>query len=233
MTACKIQVEKVSLDFDGCTVISDLSLRTTEKRIAIIGRNGSGKSTLARLICGLIAPSEGCVTVDGIDVLNDRKMAVQTVGLLFQNPDHQIIFPTVLEEISFGLRQIGQPSETANHQAKSILNQFGCLDWSDRAIVSLSQGQRHLVCLLSILAMSPRLLVLDEPFSGLDLPTKSYLAGLLADLDQTILQITHDTNSIASYDRAIWLEQGCVQQDAPPAEVLPNFEVAMQKVYAL
>lgn len=107
MTACKIQVEKVSLDFDGCTVISDLSLRTTEKRIAIIGRNGSGKSTLARLICGLIAPSEGCVTVDGIDVPNDFKMAAQTVGILFQNLDHQIIFPTVLEEISLGLRQIG------------------------------------------------------------------------------------------------------------------------------
>ena len=126
MTACKIQLEKVSLDFDGYPVLSDLSLSTTEKRIAVIGRNGSGKSTLARLICGLIAPSEGCVTVDGIDVLNDRKMAVQTVGLLFQNPDHQIIFPTVIEEISFGLRQIGQPSETANDQAKSILNQFGC-----------------------------------------------------------------------------------------------------------
>ena len=233
MTVCKIELEKVSLDFDGCTVLSDFSLRTAEKRIAVIGRNGSGKSTLARLVCGLIAPSEGCVTVDGIDVLNDRKMAVQTVGLLFQNPDHQIIFPTVLEEISFGLRQIGQTSDIANDKAKSILNQFGCLDWSDRSIVSLSQGQRHLVCLLSILAMSPRLLVLDEPFAGLDLPTKSYLAGLLEDLDQTILQITHDTNSIAAYDRAIWLEQGSVQQDAPPAEVLPNFKSAMQEVYAL
>ena len=81
--------------------------------------------------------------------------------------------------------------------------------------------------------MSPRLLVLDEPFAALDLPTKRYLAGLLEGLDQTILQITHDTNSIASYDRAIWLEQGLVQQDALPAEVLPNFKAAMQEVYAL
>lgn len=233
MTACKIHLEKVSLNFDGCTVLSDLSLRTSEKRLAVIGRNGSGKSTLARLICGLIAPSEGDVTVDDVDVLNDRKMAVQTVGLLFQNPDHQIIFPTVLEEISFGLRQIGQPTEAANDKARSILNQFGCLDWSDRAIVNLSQGQRHLVCLLSILAMSPRLLVLDEPFAGLDFPTKSYLAGLLEDLDQTILQITHDTNSIAAYDRVIWLDHGSIQQDVPPVEVLPNFKAAMQEVYAL
>ena len=233
MTVCKIQLDRVSLDFDSCAVLSDLSLITNEKRIAVIGRNGSGKSTLARLICGLIAPSEGHVTVDGVGVLKDRKMAVQTVGLLFQNPDHQIIFPTVIEEISFGLRQIGQSIETANDKAKSILSQFGCLDWSDRAIVRLSQGQRHLVCLLSILVMSPRLLILDEPFAGLDLPTKRYLAGLLEGLDQTILQITHDTNSIASYDRAIWLEQGLVQQDASPAEVLPNFKAAMQEVYAL
>ena len=81
--------------------------------------------------------------------------------------------------------------------------------------------------------MSPRLLVLDEPFAGLDFPTKNYLAGLLEDLDQTILQITHDTNSIAAYDRVIWLEHGSIQQDAPPVEVLPNFKAAMQEVYAL
>ena len=233
MALCEIQLDEVKLDFDGRAVLSDISFRTSESRIAVIGRNGSGKSTLARVICGLIAPQNGRATVGGLDVFKDRKRAIKTVGLLFQNPDHQIIFPTVIEEISFGLRQIGHPPDAANEKARFILSQFGRSDWSNRSVVSLSQGQRHLVCLLSILAMSPRLLVLDEPFAGLDIPTRSYLTGLLRDLDQTILHITHDTQVISSYDRAIWLENGRVEQDGSSAEVLPKFENAMQEVYAL
>ncbi len=108
-----IVLEEVSCALGGRPVLSGLSLRLTEPRIGIVGRNGSGKTTLLRLIAGLIAPASGRVRVDGIDPFADRKGALARLGILFQNPDHQILFPTVEEELAFGLRQQGQPQAQA------------------------------------------------------------------------------------------------------------------------
>jgi biotin transport system ATP-binding protein len=114
--------------------------------------------------------------------------------------------------------------------ATKILQQFDRLDWAERTIATLSQGQRHLVCLLSVLAMAPPLLVLDEPFAGLDLPTKTYLQNLLYGLDQSVLHITHDLQALAEYERVIWLEKGQVVGDGLPKHIIPNFENAMAQI---
>jgi len=230
MADCTIQFENVSLSLNARELLKGVSLDIQEQRVGVIGRNGSGKTSFARLLCGLLAPSSGRVRVNGNDLFKHRAAALKTVGILFQNPDHQIIFPTVLEELSFGLTQQGQRKAEAMQNATKILQQFDRLDWAERTITTLSQGQRHLVCLLSVLAMAPPLLVLDEPFAGLDLPTKTYLQNLLYGLDQSVLHITHDLQALAEYERVIWLEKGQVAGDGLPKNIIPAFENAMAQV---
>ena len=230
MADCTIQFENVSLSLNARKLLNGVSLDIQEQRVGVIGRNGSGKTSFARLLCGLLAPSSGRVRVNGNDLFKHRAAALKTVGILFQNPDHQIIFPTVLEELSFGLTQQGQRKAEAMQNATKILQQFDRLDWAERTIATLSQGQRHLVCLLSVLAMAPPLLVLDEPFAGLDLPTKTYLQNLLYGLDQSVLHITHDLQALGEYERVIWLEKGQVAGDGLPKDIIPAFENAMAQV---
>ena len=230
MADCTIQFENVSLSLNARKLLNAVTLDIQEQRVGVIGRNGSGKTSFARLLCGLLAPSSGRVRVNGNDLVTHRSAALKTVGILFQNPDHQIIFPTVLEELSFGLTQQGQRKAEAMQNATKILQQFDRLDWAERTIATLSQGQRHLVCLLSVLAMAPPLLVLDEPFAGLDLPTKTYLQNLLYGLDQSVLHITHDLQALAEYERVIWLEKGQVAGDGLPKNIIPAFENAMAQV---
>ena len=230
MADCTIQFENVSLSLNARKLLNGVSLDIQEKRVGVIGRNGSGKTSFARLLSGLLAPSSGRVRVNGNDLFKHRAAALKTVGILFQNPDHQIIFPTVLEELSFGLTQQGQRKAEAMQNATKILQQFDRRDWAERTIATLSQGQRHLVCLLSVLAMAPPLLVLDEPFAGLDLPTKTYLQNLLYGLDQSVLHITHDLQALAEYERVIWLEKGQVVGDGLPKHIIPNFENAMAQI---
>jgi len=224
-----IQISGVTCRFGPRTALRDVTLSLRERRIGIVGRNGSGKTTLSRLIAGLVAPDEGTVRVAGVDVCKDRKAAIRTVGILFQNPDHQIIFPTVEEELAFGLRQLGYDKPTARDGARAMLARFGRDDWHDRSVDSLSQGQRHLVCLMAVLAMRPKVIVLDEPFSGLDIPTTRALRRYLDGLEATLIHVTHDPAALTGYDRAIWLDRGELSGDGPADTVLATYQSAMQE----
>ena len=223
-----IQIQSLSCQYGDKTVLDTITLELTEERVGIVGRNGSGKSTLARAFSGLIRPEQGRILINGIDVLNDRKSSLSAVGILFQNPDHQIIFPTVEEEISFGLRQLGHSKADASTKTDETLANFGKSDWAKRPVSTLSQGQRHLVCLMSVLAMAPSVIILDEPFSGLDIPTTRALEKRLNQLDQTLIHITHDPAVIAHYDRVLWIEGGKIIADGAPDAVLPEYLRVME-----
>lgn len=218
-----ISLDQVSVKFDDLCVIDDISISIEDARIGIIGANGSGKSTMARLIAGLIKPDAGQVTVNGVDVYNDRKAALETVGIIFQNPDHQIIFPTCAEEIAFGLTQKGMKRKAADARARAVLVEHGRGDWADRLAHQLSQGQRHYLCLMSVLAMGPDVIVLDEPYAGLDLVTSMQLQHTLAGLDQQVVMITHDTDLLAEFDRVVWMDRGRVVANDRPDQVIPKF----------
>lgn len=218
----------VTCHLGGRCVLRDLSLRLTERRIGIVGRNGSGKTTLSRLVAGLIAPDAGRVRVGGVDVFADRKAAIRTVGILFQNPDHQIIFPTVEEELAFGLRQLGQDKGAARHGARAMLAHFDRAHWAERPTASLSQGQRHLVCLMAVFVMAPAVIVLDEPFSGLDIPTTRALHRHLEALSAQVIHITHDPAALRGYDRVVWLQDGTASGDGSPDAVLRAYLAAME-----
>lgn len=223
-----IDLSDVQYTPGGAEVLRGITLRADERRIGVIGRNGSGKTSLARIMAGLVAGDGGQVRIAGVDVARDRKAALGVIGILFQNPDHQIIFPTVEEEIAFGLTQMGCSKTQAAAGVGAILAQFDRTHWAQTAIHQLSQGQRQLVCLMSVLAMAPKVIVLDEPFAGLDIPTTRRLARVLAGLDVTLVQITHDPAGIAAYDRVIWLDQGQIVKDGPPAQVVPQFVARME-----
>ena len=222
-----IALHTASVTLQGREIIAPLTLNLTENRIGIIGRNGSGKTTLLRLIAGLIPTSGGTVQVHGQNP-DDRRAMLGAVGIVFQNPDAQILFPTVAEEIAFGLRQMGQTAHRARDAALALLAAEGRAHWADAPTHTLSGGQRHYLCLLSVLAMAPKSILLDEPFAGLDMPTQIRLARRLSALPQQVITISHDPASMAGADRVIWLEGGRVQADGPPAAVLPDFTAAMQ-----
>ena len=224
-----IELRDVACALNGRAVLSGVTLSLTERRIGLVGRNGSGKTTLARLMAGLIRPDAGTIRIDGVDVAADRRAAIRSVGILFQNPDHQIIFPTVEEELAFGLRQLGRGRDAARDGAQAILARFGKSHWAPRATAELSQGQRHLVCLMAVLAMEPKVIILDEPFTGLDIPTTRQLRRHLAGVTPSLVQITHDPAALAGYDRVIWLEGGTVRLDGPAAPTLAAFQAAMEE----
>jgi biotin transport system ATP-binding protein len=204
-------------------------LNVSEQRIGIVGVNGSGKSTLARLISGLIAPISGSIRINDIDIYKDRKAALKTVGIIFQNPDHQIIFPTCIEEISFGLMQQGMTRIEAEERSNEILLQFDRLKWSDQLAHNLSQGQRHFLCLIAVLAMKPDVIILDEPYAGLDLPTSLQLRHELNKLSQQIVMITHNKDILVDFDRILWIDNGKIIKDGSYENVMPDFEEEMQR----
>ena len=225
-----ITLQGAGYDVAGKVILSDLSLHLTEPRIGIIGRNGSGKTTLLRLIAGLIAPTAGTVRVEGADPFHDRKAALAALGILFQNPDHQILFPTVEEELAFGLRQQGLTQPEALATARAALKAEGRDHWARAAVSTLSGGQRHWLCLQAVLLMQPATILLDEPFAGLDLPTQGRMARRLAALPQRLITISHDPAAVAGADRILWLEAGRLAADGPAEAVLPAFTAEMAHI---
>jgi biotin transport system ATP-binding protein len=224
-----IHLHAASVTLNHRDILPPLTLHLHEQRIGILGRNGSGKTTLLRLMAGLIAPTSGTVSIDGKDPARRREV-LPLLGILFQNPDHQILFPTVEEELAFGLRQLGQTAAESARRVAAALAEEGRSHWAKVPVTTLSQGQRHYLCLLSILLMNPATILLDEPFAGLDLPTVQRLQRRLDRLPQRLITISHDPASLAHADRILWLDQGRIHADGPPDQVIPAFTAAMNQI---
>lgn len=220
------------LEIDGRRLLRDVEIKSDARRLAVLGRNGSGKTTLARVLAGLQKPDSGTARIAGVDVVQDRRGALGAVGILFQNPDHQIIFPTVAEELSFGLTQMGMPKSDVVQRVADTLARFGKAGWYDVAIHQMSQGQRQLVCLMAILAMQPKVIILDEPFAGLDIPTAMHLTRVLDAAEAALVHITHDPRMITAYDHAVWIEKGAIAAQGDANSIAMQFEQAMLELGA-
>ena len=227
-----VQLVDVRLQRGQTQVFDGLNLQLTEKRIGVIGNNGAGKSSLFRLLCGLEQPQSGQVLIDGTPLLQARQHKPGLVGLMFQNPDDQIIFPTVEEELALGLRPQGLNKQQARAKARELLAARGLEHWAERAVGSLSQGQRQQVCWLSLLIAAPQLLLLDEPFASLDLPGQARLAQDIAAAPQQVLVSTHVLDHVRDFERVIWLEQGRLLGDGAGREVCRAYEEAVKQQLA-
>lgn len=198
------------------TVLSDISLNLDQRRIGIIGRNGSGKSTLARCLNGLVVPQHGEVLVDGLDTRSSGCAVRRRVGYVFQNADHQLIMPTVTEDIAFGLRSLRRSPDESAAAVSTILEAFGVAHLAHRSVAELSGGEKRLITLLGVLVMQPRFLILDEPMSGLDRYQQRRFAEWVEGLSQNVVLITHDFEHLTGFDRVLALHEGCVVFDGTP-----------------
>ncbi len=224
----RIEANKLRFSFDDRLVLDDISFRWEASRIGVIGRNGSGKSTLARLIAGLLEPRAGEILVNAHDLYKQRDVALETVGIVFQNPDHQIIFPSVIEELKFGFAQISR--QDAEEKALAVLEKYGRLDWKDRLVNGLSQGQRQFLALISIVELQPEVLILDEPFTGLDIPSVVRLQKVLDRFAGTIIHITHEPSLIEDYTLVAWIENGKLALEGEAKDVINAYNLAMNEM---
>ncbi|MBO6561521.1 MAG: ABC transporter ATP-binding protein [Nisaea sp.] len=194
-----------------------------ERRIAVIGANGSGKSTFARLLNGLVRPSSGRVTVDGVDTAKDAKAVRRLVGFLFQDPDNQIVMPLVEEDLRFSLKalKLDRPEEDA--AIERILSRFALGHLREQPSHNLSGGEKQLLALANILLRAPRYLVLDEPTTLLDLRNRRRVMEAIDALPETVICVTHDLEIAAGYERVLLLEDGRVLDDGPAEAVIARY----------
>ncbi len=188
---------------------ADLTVRRGD-RIGLLGPNGSGKTTLFHVIMGLLKPNRGRVEVFGKvrKTPADFDGVYRKVGLLFQDADDQLFCPTVLEDVAFGPLNLGKPRDEAVGIARKTLAYLGLDGFEDRVTHQLSGGEKRLVSLATVLAMSPEVLLLDEPTTGLDDRTRSRLMEILADLDLTFLLISHEMEFLAEVTNAVYVMEG-------------------------
>ncbi|GAA3313722.1 energy-coupling factor ABC transporter ATP-binding protein [Arthrobacter ramosus] len=205
------------------TLLQDVSLELTEQRIAVIGANGSGKSTLLRLLNGLVAPSEGTVSVNGADSMRDVRHVRSQVGFVFTDPLSQLVMPTGREDVELSLRRSIKNSKERAARAEAVLQRFGILDLADQSIYELSGGERQLLALAAVLAVNPAVLVLDEPSTLLDLRNRELLRRTLAGLEQQIIMSTHDLDLALEADRALVVDCGRIVFDGGAADAVEHY----------
>ncbi|MEO6577886.1 MAG: ABC transporter ATP-binding protein [Candidatus Limnocylindria bacterium] len=203
--------------------------------LALIGQNGSGKTTLAKHFNGLLRPEKGQVMVNGSDIAGRATADLaSTIGYCYQNPDHQIFAATVFEEIEFGPRNLGVPEEEVVRRTGRLLDLVKLRAESDRYPFSLGRGQRQKLAVASVLAMEPRIVIVDEPTTGLDWQGGEAMMEVMAELHRdgrTVVIITHDMNIVAEYaERVVVMANGRIVADGEPADVFVQ-ETALREAF--
>jgi energy-coupling factor transporter ATP-binding protein EcfA2 len=225
-----IEARQVYFHYEGDRhTLRDINVTISDGEfIGIIGQNGSGKSTLVKQFNGLLKPQAGTVYVNGRDTKTQSLSEIAgTVGFVFQNPDHQIFCPTVVEELAFGPINMGLPEAAVAERVQDALTRFNLCRWADHPPAILGFGIRRKVSLAAIYTMRQRVLILDEPTMGLDRKSAMELLDIIVSLNRqghTILLISHDMRIIAEFTRrSIVLLDGAIAADGPTREVLSDF----------
>lgn len=226
-----LNIENLTVTYpDGTTAIDHLSMHVKEgEHIALIGANGAGKTSLMLAIEGVL-PSEGEICVDGT-ILSGKTIPEirKKAGLVFQNPDDQLFMPTIYDDIAFGPRNAGMDEESVRYRVEDRLRLLGIEALKDKTALKLSGGEKRMAALATVLAMKPRLMLLDEPTAFLDPKARRKLIGILKSLPHTMLISTHDLAfALEICPRSILLKDGAVFADEP-SEVLLYDERRMEE----
>ena len=223
----EIVFDHVTHRYDGEAVLHDVSLRLTERRIGVVGANGSGKSTLARMVNGLVTPTAGRVSVDGLDVARNGREVRRKVGFVFTNPDNQIVMPTVREDVAFSLRRLRLSAADVAARVDRALDRFGLTELADRPAHRLSGGQKQLLALAAVLVIEPSVVVADEPTTLLDARNSALVERHFAELDEQLIVVTHRLESVESFDRVLVVEGGRIVADDSPAAALDAYRALL------
>ncbi|MBE6707844.1 MAG: energy-coupling factor transporter ATPase [Ruminococcaceae bacterium] len=214
-------------------VLHDLSLDVHEGEfVAVLGHNGSGKSTLAKLICMVLSPDSGSVIVQGKDLCGDEitekdiYAARRDIGLVFQNPDNQLVATIVEEDVAFGCENLGIPSKEIRIRVDEALAAVGMSDYARSTVYKLSGGQKQRVAIAGALAMKRRLIVFDESTAMLDPSGRREVMKAVERLNKedgvTVIFITHYMNEAAMADRVVVMDRGRIVMDGSPRDVFTN-----------
>ena len=219
-------------DAPGVVVFEDLNLKVEEGSfVAVLGSNGCGKSTLAKHFNSILLPSGGKVYVCGIDTSNEERiMAVRrNVGMVFQNPDNQIVANVVEEDVAFGPENLGISSPEIRHRVDKALKQVGMYEYREHAPHLLSGGQKQRIAIAGVIAMEPKCIVLDEPTAMLDPRGRREVIETIGRLNRekgiTVVLITHHMDEAAKAQRVVVLHKGKVAADGTPKEVFSQVEL--------
>jgi biotin transport system ATP-binding protein len=223
----EIVFDHVTHRYDGEAVLHDVSLRLTERRIGVVGANGSGKSTLARMVNGLVTPTAGRVSVDGLDVARNGREVRRKVGFVFTNPDNQIVMPTVREDVAFSLRRLRLSAAEVAERVDRALDRFGLTELADRPAHRLSGGQKQLLALAAVLVIEPSVVVADEPTTLLDARNSALVERHFAELDEQLIVVTHRLESVESFDRVLVVEGGRIVADDSPTAALDAYRALL------
>ena len=198
--------------------------------VAVLGHNGSGKSTLAKHLNAILLPSGGKVYVDGIDTMDEERLLDirRTVGMVFQNPDNQIVANVVEEDVAFAPENLGVPPEEIRRRVDDALKTVGMYEYREHAPHLLSGGQKQRVAIAGVLAMAPRCIVLDEPTAMLDPTGRAEVMRTIKTLNRTsgvtVVLITHHMDEAAQADRLVVMSKGRVIADGAPRQVFQRVE---------
>ena len=218
-----IQFKDLTFGYDNMNpVLSQVNLAIGQgENLAIVGANGAGKSTLMKLLMGLLKPSKGNIQVDGLDVVHKNLKTIRkTVGYTFQEPDNQLFMPSVYEDVAFGARQEGKGEAAVEAIVNSALESVDACHLKNKASYKMSGGEKRIVTIATVLAASPKVLVMDEPSVGLDPKSRRQLINLLAGRQETKIIATHDMDmALDLCDRIVVLNGGTIQGDGDPMTI--------------
>lgn len=228
--------EYIRRDEDGnvegiTTAVDNVSLDIKQGAfVAILGHNGSGKSTFAKHLNALVMPTEGTVWVDGMDTREDEDTLKirQTAGMVFQNPDNQIICTLVDEEVGFGPENIGVPTDEIWERVEKSLKSVGMYEYRNSSPNKLSGGQKQRVAIAGIVAMKPQCIILDEPTAMLDPSGRKEVLNVLHELNKqenvTVILITHYMEEVIDVDNVFVMDKGKLVMTGTPREVFSQVE---------
>ena len=210
--------------------LRDLSLTINKGEwVAIIGHNGSGKSTFAKLLNYLLAPTEGEIKVNDVVATEENMWTIRDmVGMVFQNPDNQFVGATVADDVAFGMENRGVPRDEMIKRVDAALAEVQMAPFADREPARLSGGQKQRVAIASVLALQPKILILDEATAMLDPTGRREMIALVHELkarmgvDLTVISITHDIDEAASADRVMVINDGELMETGVPEEIFAN-----------
>jgi energy-coupling factor transport system ATP-binding protein len=228
-----IELKNIDFTYQGeeeTHALKNISFTINEGEwIAIIGHNGSGKSTTAKIINGLIEATSGDVLIDGDKLTEDNVWDVRAkVGMVFQNPDNQFVGSTVEDDVAFGLENQGVPREEMVTRVENALKEVRMYDFATREPARLSGGQKQRVAIAGIVALSPKIIILDEATSMLDPEGRADVIATIKKIKDennlTVLSITHDIDEAASANRILVMKQGELIKEGTPDEIFSEGE---------
>ena len=216
----------------GIAVFEDMNLQVEEGSfVAVLGSNGCGKSTLAKHFNSILLPTGGKVWVNGMDTADENKLIAirRSIGMVFQNPDNQIVANVVEEDVAFGPENLGIASPEIRHRVDKALKQVGMYEYREHAPHLLSGGQKQRIAIAGVIAMEPKCIILDEPTAMLDPRGRREVIETISRLNKekniTVVLITHHMDEAAKADRVVVLHKGQVKADGTPREVFSQVEL--------